>query len=123
MYITKRTHAAEVNVSQPRKSQVVSMFARHFGARASGSLVRGALPEGSLARVELQRDLGLEPLDVVLFVLSFKESDDMAFRIEDLEHVVTAGDLVDTVAGWLEQYDRDERLADEEELAHHAGAA
>jgi hypothetical protein len=102
-------------------------MSRHRRLEVALSLARyvGIAPTETLARSELQRDLGLEPLDVVLFVLSFQESDDTAFRFEDLEHVVTAGELVAIVASWLDEYDRNERLADEDETVfnQHVGVA
>jgi hypothetical protein len=84
----------------------------------------GVAPGEELARAALQRDLRLEPLDVVLFVLSFEESDDATFRFEDLEYAVTGGDLIAIVAGWLDQYDRNERLEDENDsFAERVGVA
>ncbi|HTQ05474.1 MAG TPA: hypothetical protein VMI54_16540 [Polyangiaceae bacterium] len=94
-------------MSRHRKTEVFTSLARHLGVAA----------DATLARAELQRDLHLEPLDVVLFVLSFEESEDITFRFEDLEHTLTAGELVDTVAGWLDEYDRNERFADAEEAS------
>ena len=102
-------------MSRHRKSQVTSSLARYLGMP----------PDAAFGRSELSRDLGLEPLDVVLFVLSFEESDDETFRFEELEHATTAAELVAIVSRWLEQYDRNERLAetDEEPFDHHVGAA
>jgi hypothetical protein len=115
MDITTCPGGQEVNMQGHRKSQVGMALARYLG-----------MPPGeSFARAELQRDLGLEPLDVVLFVLAFEESDGEAFRFEELEHVLTAGELVATVSGWLEHHDHEERLAEDDEAAldQRAGAA
>jgi hypothetical protein len=89
----------------------------------------GVAPGAGLGRRELHKDLGLEPLDVVLFVLDLEDSQGqtqgLTFPFEQLELARTAGELIDTVAGWLEDYDRSERLADtDDELgAAHSGAA
>jgi hypothetical protein len=90
-------------MSQHRKSQVRSKLARYLHV----------VPDRSFDRAELQRDLGLEPLDVVLFVVSFEESEDVAFQIEELENV--ASELINVVSHWLEQHDREERLAAEDD--------
>jgi acyl carrier protein len=60
-------------------------------------------------RLELRRDLGLEPLDVVTFVLSLEEDDELAFPVEELEHVVTVGELTRLIADWLEERKRSDR--------------
>jgi acyl carrier protein len=92
-------------MNEHRRSEVALSLARYVGAA----------PGEALARRELRRDLGLEPLDLVLFVLDLEESDRIAFRVEELADTVTAGDLIKTVSGWLEDHDRDERLADEQD--------
>jgi len=84
-----------------RRLQVTLWLARYVAARLDDDFLRA----------ELGRDLGLQPLDVILFVLSFSESDDPAFRWEELEHIVTAEDLITTVSGWLAEYDHGARVA------------
>lgn len=65
--------------------------------------------------LELRRDLGFEPLDLVLFVLAFEEAEGLVFPFEELERVVTVGDLIAHIAGWLEDYDYREQMADIDE--------
>jgi len=97
-----------------RKAQVALALARY---------ARVPVDE-RLFHAHLQRDLGLEPLDIVLFALAFEESDDVEFRVEELEDVRTASELVTTVSQWLEQYDRNERLSEEEDAVfERPGAA
>lgn len=65
--------------------------------------------------LELRRDLGFEPLDLVLFVLAFEEAEGLVFPFEELERVVTVGDLITRIACWLEDYDYAEQMADVDE--------
>jgi hypothetical protein len=102
----------EAHMSGHRRSEVEISLAHYLGV-APGSWLGGR---------ELHKDLGLEPLDVVLFVLDLEdsqgESQGLTFPFEQLEQTRTAGELITTVASWLEDYDRNERLANsEEELA------
>lgn len=92
-------------MSQSRRSQVAAALSHYLGIGQS-ELFR---------RLELRRDLGLEPLDLVLFVLDFEETGGLAFPFEELEHATTVGALVELLTGWLEDYDREERLALEDE--------
>jgi hypothetical protein len=59
----------------------------------------------------VKRDLGLEPLDLVLFVLELEEPDGPPFDFASLDHVVYVGDLLDLVSDWLRA--RDAALVDE----------
>lgn len=92
-------------MSVRRRLQVSSALASYSGMS----------PNELFPRLELRRDLGLQPLDIVLFVMDFEESDDMAFPFEELEQATTVGELVGLMTGWLHDYDRAERLAAEEE--------
>jgi hypothetical protein len=65
--------------------------------------------------LELQRELGFEPLDLVLFVLAFEEAEGLVFPFEDLERVITVGDLIVHIASWLDDYDYAEQMADVDE--------
>jgi acyl carrier protein len=72
------------------------------------NLVRGALglyvgtnPSDIDAGDELSRDLGLEPLDLVLVMFRLEELADAEFAMSDLEGVVTVGDLEALVSEWL----------------------
>jgi acyl carrier protein len=62
---------------------------------------------------ELGRDLGLEPLDLVLIVFRLEEfaDADAEFSISDLEGVVSVGDFEKIVRAWA----RDASADDEEE--------
>jgi uncharacterized protein YciU (UPF0263 family) len=82
----------EVNMGVPWNSRVTLALARRSGVPI----------DDAFARAELQRDLGLEPLDVVLFALSFEDNQGAAFHVEELEHTLTAGDLIATISQWLE---------------------
>src|SRR5438128_292507 len=50
---------------------------------------------------ELARDLGLEPLDLVLIVFRLEEFADAEFSISDLEGVVTVADFDRVVRAWV----------------------
>jgi len=63
-------------------------------------------------RFELRRDLGLEPLDLVLFVLNFEEAEGLSFPFEALEGASTVAELVYIMAAWLDDYDSVERIAE-----------
>jgi len=67
-------------------------------------------------RLELKRDLGLEPLDVIWFITAFEELDERGFPFEKLEHVTVVGQLVQLISDWLDDYDHSELLAADEEL-------
>ena len=97
-----------------RKAEVTLALARYVGFPAIALL----------PTAELKRDLGLEPLDIVLFVLAFEDGDEVPFAFEELENAVIAAELVDVVARWLERHDREERLArDEDERSGFATSA
>ena len=106
-------------MSGRRRSEVEISLAHYLGV-APGAWLGGR---------ELHRDLGLEPLDVVLFVLDLEDSqgetEGLTFPFEQLEQARTAGELITIVASWLEQYDRGERLADADDALReaHFGAA
>lgn len=48
----------------------------------------------------LERDLGLDPLDLVLVVLRLEEIEGGELPVADLESVMTVRDLVDVVRSW-----------------------
>ncbi len=49
---------------------------------------------------ELDRDLGLDPLDLVLIVLRLEELNEIEFPVADLEGIATVGDLAEVVRAW-----------------------
>src|SRR5262249_19205496 len=70
-------------------------------------------PTAIAAEAELGRDLGLEPLDLVLIVFRLEEfaDADAEFSIADLEGVVTVADFEKIVRAWA----RDAATDDEDE--------
>jgi acyl carrier protein len=50
--------------------------------------------------MHLERDLGLDPLDLVLVVLRLEEIGEGEFPVGDLEDVFTVKDLADVVRTW-----------------------
>jgi acyl carrier protein len=64
---------------------------------------------------DLQKDLGLEPLDLVLIVFRLEEFADAEFSISDLEGVVTVRDFEALVREWLQRAPIDD--ADDESRA------
>jgi acyl carrier protein len=59
----------------------------------------------------LGRDLGLEPLDLVLIVFRLEEFADAEFSVSDLEGVVTVADFEQVVKGWV----RDASIDDDDD--------
>lgn len=87
-----------------RKAQVTSALAEYVG-----------IPEQRLLPgLLLKRDLSLEPLDLVVFVIAFQELDDLDFPFEALEQAKLVSDLVELVAAKLEQLDRAETWVDDD---------
>jgi acyl carrier protein len=69
---------------------------------------------------ELERDLGLEPLDLALIVFRLEEFADAEFSISDLEDVVTVGDFEAIVTEWMRSasiHDADDEPADDYSLS------
>jgi acyl carrier protein len=66
--------------------------------------------EGIDADQELQRDLGLDPLDLVLLALDLEETYRAEFPMAELELVRTVGDLSTLARAWREA-NRPERAA------------
>lgn len=93
-------------MSVRRRHQVSSTLAHYLGLGHSELF----------SRLRLGHDLGLQPLDLVLFVMSFEESDSLDFPFAELEQVGTVGELVQLVSTWLEELDRCERLAADDDL-------
>ena len=93
-------------MTSTRRSQVTDALTHYLGLGK----------QDPLPSLELRRDLGFEPLDLVLFVLAFEEAEGLVFPFESLEEVTRVGELVDIVAAWLDDYDRRERLADQDDL-------
>ena len=89
----------------PRRLQVTAALSHYLGARSRQPFLE----------LQLRRDLGFEPLDLVLFVLGFEEAEGLVFPFEELERVATVGQLIDAIGSWLEDYDERERLADEDD--------
>ncbi|MBX3192409.1 MAG: acyl carrier protein [Labilithrix sp.] len=59
-------------------------------------------PEASFdAALELERDLGLDPLDLVLIALGLEEAVGVEFPVALLEGVRTVGDVARLVSTWL----------------------
>jgi acyl carrier protein len=57
---------------------------------------------------DLQKDLGLEPLDLVLIAFRLEEFADAEFSISDLEGVVTVGDFEAVVREWVRETKNDD---------------
>ena len=53
------------------------------------------------SETHLERDLGMDPLDLVLVVLRLEEVEEMEFPIAELEGVETVGGLASMVRAWL----------------------
>jgi acyl carrier protein len=75
-----------------------------------GNFVRAALANyldvspGTIdANAELERDLGLEQLDLILVVFRLEEFADAEFSISDLDGVVTVADFEAVVKEWLRE--------------------
>ena len=49
---------------------------------------------------DLRKDLGLDPLDLVLVVLRLEDDADVEFPVAELEHVDTLDDLARLVRRW-----------------------
>lgn len=56
---------------------------------------------------DLARDLGLDPLDLVLVVLRLEEMAEAEFPVADLEHTKSVQDLVSLVRTWCEGAETD----------------
>ncbi len=68
-------------------------------------------PSQLITRLELRRDLQLEPLDVVLFALDLETGRELPFPFEALDGARTVADLLDVVSSWLEAEAREARSA------------
>jgi acyl carrier protein len=66
---------------------------------------------------EIERDLGLDGLDLLLIALQLEEDAGFEFPAALLKRVRTVADLVELVAGWLER--ASERVTDERASAAH----
>jgi acyl carrier protein len=62
-------------------------------------------------KAELGRDLGLEPLDLVLIVFRLEEFADAEFSVSDLEGVMTVADFDRVVRAWV----RDASIEEEDD--------
>lgn len=94
---------------------------RHRVSASLAQYLRIAEPPAFLQR-ELSRDLGLLPLDLVLFVLSFEPADDLSFPFEELERPNTVGELVELVADWLTAREHaTRRIDDDDQLGKESG--
>ena len=56
--------------------------------------------------LRLKRDLGLEPLDLVLFVLELEDPEQQPFDYAELDGLDTVGQMVDLVGHWLGSAER-----------------
>jgi acyl carrier protein len=90
----------------PRRLQVTAAISHYLGGREREPFFQ----------LQLRRDLGFEPLDLVLFVLAFEEPEGLIFPFEQLEQVTVVGELIDAISAWLEDYDERERLADQDDF-------
>lgn len=94
-----------------RKAQVTSALAKYVQSPQ----------ERVLPGLLLKQDLGLEPLDLVVFVIAFRELDDSDFPFEALEQARIVSDLVTLVAAALEELDgADSLLDDDAPMTGHA---
>lgn len=62
---------------------------------------------------QLKADLGLEPLDLVLFVLELEEPEGPPFEFESCDELTSVGDLFDHLRLWQDQSDEQARLSGE----------
>ena len=74
-----------------RQSKIVSYLAGYAGMK----------PTPQFGELDLQRDLRLEPLDLVLFGLDLEQTVESPFPFEALHHVKTVSDLLLVVTQWL----------------------
>jgi acyl carrier protein len=65
--------------------------------------------------LHVKRDLGLEPLDLVLFVLELEEADGPPFEFASLDGVVYVQDLITLLSDWFAA--RDALLREEDAQA------
>jgi acyl carrier protein len=72
----------------------------HSQLRLALSMHLGIAPEAIDENQHLERDWGLDPLDVILVVLQLEELAEVDLPVADLEHVETVGDLEATVRSW-----------------------
>jgi acyl carrier protein len=93
------------------------------------NLVRAALgnyldlkPTDIDTNAELERDLGLEPLDLVLVVFRLEEFADAEFSISDLDGVKTVGDFEQLVCEWLRDASPDDDTDDASPLRVRLGS-
>ena len=77
------------------ESQVAHALAHYFGIDA----------HARFRELQLKRDLGLQPLNLVLFVLELEEADGPPFDFAALDAAVDVDDLIDLVSTWLSQRD------------------
>jgi hypothetical protein len=85
----------------------------HHDARVAQALTHyfGIDAHARFRDLHLKRDLGLEPLDLVLFALELEEADGPPFEFAALEHVVYVQDLIELLGRWFTV--RDSALRDE----------
>ncbi len=86
---------------------------RHHDAHVAQALAHyfGIDAHARFRELHLKRDLGLEPLELVLFVLELEEPDGPPFDFASLDHVAYVSDLIDLLSDWLRA--RDRALVDE----------
>jgi len=69
------------------------------------------VPSAIAGDAELSRDLGLEPLDLVLVLYRLEQFADVDLRVSDLEKALTVDDFERIVFGWLR-----ESISDDDDL-------
>ena len=77
------------------QSHVAQALAHYFGIDA----------HARFRELQLKRDLGLQPLNLVMFVLELEEADGPPFDFAALDSVVVVDDLLCVVDNWLSQRD------------------
>ena len=94
------THFAAEVIDNPGHSPYQGMDVHFQMVRFALALHLDASPAQVELHHRLDRDLGLDPLDLVLVVLRLEEIENAEFPVGDLEHVATVEDLVDVVRQW-----------------------
>jgi hypothetical protein len=75
----------------------------HYEARVARALIHHFYIQSHerFRELRLKEDLGLEPLDLVLFVLDLEHTNDPPFDYAALDGATTVGELVTLVAAWF----------------------
>lgn len=84
-------------------SRVEHAFIHYFGIHDSADL----------REQRLKADLGLEPLDLVLFVLELEQPDGPPFEFEACDNMSNVGELLERLQAWQDLADAEARRSGE----------